>query len=145
MASRIEISYEIEDMRAKVLREKLHKLGFSGVEDVRVSDVYTVDMGIGAEETKEIAGMLTNPVIEEAGIDAPVPHSFDWAIEIGFLPGVTDNVAKTAGQLIEDRLGRKADLCSFWSDLNDDCLIRSGLMSLLENGVQYGQEEENWN
>ena len=49
------------------------------------------------------------------------------------------------GKLNEDRLGRKADLCSFWSDLNDDCLIRSGLMSLLENGVQYGQEEENWN
>ena len=28
--------------------------------------------------------------------------SFDYAIEVGFLPGVTDNVGATARQTIED-------------------------------------------
>src|SRR3989344_6381222 len=35
------------------------------------------------------------------------PKSFSYLIEIGFLPGVTDNVGNTARQTIEDTLGRK--------------------------------------
>lgn len=35
------------------------------------------------------------------------PDKFDWAVEIGFLPGVADNVGTTAREVIEDALRRK--------------------------------------
>ena len=48
---------------------------------------------------------MTNPVAQKVSINVPVsPSQFSWAIEIGFLPGVTDNVANTATESIEDLL-----------------------------------------
>ena len=50
--------------------------------------------------------MLANPVTQRALVDKPLmPRRFDWALEIGFLPGVTDNVGNTAREAIEDLLG----------------------------------------
>ena len=43
-----------------------------------------------------------NPVVQECAVDEPTRGSFDYAIEVGFLPGVTDNVGMTARQTIGD-------------------------------------------
>jgi len=74
---------------------------------VAVADAYTIDASVSAIELTKIARSLTNPVIEESSMNIVAPKSFSYLIEIGFLPGVTDNVGNTARQTIEDTLGRK--------------------------------------
>jgi phosphoribosylformylglycinamidine synthase subunit PurSL len=98
MTNRIEIISKIFDTRADVRGKKL------GI-PVTVVDVYMIDKQFTVPELKRIASMLTNPVVQEVGINVPLaPKKFFWAIEIGFLPGVTDNVANTTLESIEDLL-----------------------------------------
>jgi phosphoribosylformylglycinamidine synthase len=50
-------------------------------------------------------------VYESFNIDGPdVYREFDWAIEIGFLPGVTDNVGSTVVESMENKFGVRFDV-----------------------------------
>ena len=60
-----------------------------------------------AELKKAAAGPLSDPVIQKFSINKPLAEEFDWLIEVGFRPGVTDNVGKTAREAIELIAGRK--------------------------------------
>lgn len=98
MIHRIEISSIIPDTRAAVRKKTL------GVE-VSLVDVFSVSKEIPNKDLHEVASILSNPVTQQYSIDIPMsPKSFNWAIEIGFLPGVTDNLANTARESIEDLL-----------------------------------------
>jgi phosphoribosylformylglycinamidine synthase len=55
-----------------------------------------------AVELDQIGSQLINPVAQVFSVDKPTLADFDYAIEVGFLPGVTDNVGTTARQTIED-------------------------------------------
>ncbi|MBU0591379.1 phosphoribosylformylglycinamidine synthase [Candidatus Micrarchaeota archaeon] len=108
MAHRIEISSRILDARAHVLKEKLGRLGIRNIDDLSIIDVYTIDADFDGGKLEQIASMLTNPVTQKSNINKPQsPQKFDFAIEIGFLPGVTDNVANTTKQGIEDLFKQK--------------------------------------
>ncbi|MFA5872088.1 MAG: AIR synthase-related protein [Parcubacteria group bacterium] len=109
MQARIEIKYIIPDARAKVKQKQFEKLGFLGkIKAVEIRDCYTIDAGIKAAEIKKAAQSLVNPLLEQALIDNfEAQKKFDWAVEIGFLPGVTDNVGNTAKETIEDLLKKK--------------------------------------
>ncbi|MFH1420984.1 MAG: phosphoribosylformylglycinamidine synthase, partial [Candidatus Aenigmatarchaeota archaeon] len=108
MPHRIEVATTIKDMRACVRAQQLNKAGFP-VNDVKLVDVYTIDTALD-ENLPEVASMLVNPVTQKAFIDRPVfPEEFDYAIEVGFMPGVTDNVGKTVRSEIEDLTGTKLD------------------------------------
>ncbi len=107
---RIEVISKYEDTRAAVKRKKLQNMGFSGITDVALADVYTTDEQLGSDQLHLVATMLTNPVIQTSVVDGALsPPRFDWAIEIGFLQGVTDNVGNTAREGIEDLLKRPCD------------------------------------
>ncbi len=70
--------------------------------------VYTIDKIFTDQELKKIAAALTNPVSQTAFVNrSHIPKKFSFAIEIGYLPGVTDNSAATAKELIEDLLKKK--------------------------------------
>jgi len=77
---------------------------FSNVEKVEVVRVLTVSKDLSDEALDKIAKAVSNPVIEDASLDFTPIRDFDWVLEVGFLPGVTDNVAHTALELIEDLL-----------------------------------------
>src|SRR5690606_4496995 len=62
---------------------------------VRVVDVYTSENPAAA--SPEFTGSLANPVTQKVN---KTPDDFDWALEIGFLPGVTDNIGHTAEELL---------------------------------------------
>ena len=111
MAHRIEVIYNIPDSRSAVKKRYLEDVGFSGkIDKIDLVDVYTIDSSISEDELKKIGGMLSNPVTQEFKIDGYYsPEEFDWAVEIGFLPGVTDNVGNTAKESVEDLLGRKLE------------------------------------
>ncbi|MDD5721358.1 MAG: AIR synthase-related protein [Candidatus Pacebacteria bacterium] len=77
----------------------------------------------------KIAQALTNPILEEFSINKfpsaidlrvkPTTHKFTYAIEIGFKPGVTDNVGHTVEETILDllHLKNKNDLAVYTSKI----------------------------
>ena len=97
---RISIDSKEKNSEAKVLEKKLKSLGYAVSFDI--SRVYTIQHDFSGEQVQKIAGSLYNPVVESVRINAPFRKSFDWALELGFLPGVTDNVANTTSEIIKD-------------------------------------------
>src|SRR3990167_11405584 len=93
MAIRIEIASKQSDSRATVRKKKLQALGFdSKIQEVTLVDVYTIDKKFSKKEISQVAEMLTNPVTQRYSfIHFLSPRKFTYAIEIGYLPGVTDN------------------------------------------------------
>ncbi|MDO8522258.1 MAG: AIR synthase-related protein [bacterium] len=109
MTHRIAVSSKREDSRA---RSYLHRLKtvFPAValSSVATSSVYTIEAKLSPKELERLAQRLANPLTEQYSIgDIPAPENFAYAIDIGYLPGVTDNVGKTARETIEDCLGRR--------------------------------------
>jgi len=104
MAYRIEIGLkpDIRDARGeKIKRRIIDDLNIS-VDSVRTIDVYTVDAHLSDEEIKKVAsGPFFDPVIHEFSIGKPLGQDFDWVIEVGYKPGVTDNVGRTAREAVE--------------------------------------------
>lgn len=109
MAHRIDIRYKIKDTRAEVKRKHFESLGLKGkIQNVELVNSYLVNARLTSQELKTAAETLTNPLLETSSVDKALsPKKFTWAVEIGFLPGVTDNVGTTARESIEDRLDRK--------------------------------------
>ncbi|MGB2762238.1 MAG: phosphoribosylformylglycinamidine synthase subunit PurS [Minisyncoccales bacterium] len=117
MIHRIEVYFkkEIRDAKGESIKKRIKEdLGIL-VNEVKTVDVYTIDADLSKKQLDLLGGNLfANPVIQEFSIDSSpttfcrkVVGVFDWLIEIGFKPGVTDNVAKTAKGAIEDMLGKK--------------------------------------
>ena len=109
MAHRIEITLkdEVRDPRGERIKREIEHFLHLSVETVRTIDVYTVDAPLSADELARVAaGPFSDPVIQTYAIDAPAAAGFDFLIEVGFRPGVTDNVGRTAAEAIGYLLGR---------------------------------------
>src|SRR3990167_4646860 len=111
MISRIEIRSRVFDARAEVRKRKFLDSGFAGkLKDIYIVDVYTLEKKLSPIQLNKIASMFCNPVTQEVSILDPKSkrkskdNKFSWAIEIGYLPGVTDNIAATAKESIVDLL-----------------------------------------
>jgi len=106
---RIEIFYTTTDYRSDVIKNKLNRLGYA-VDRIYMSDNYLVNAPITPEQAELVARSLTQPVTQSYLINEPyMPEEFNVAVQIGFLPGVTDNVAHTVRESIEDLLKMKLD------------------------------------
>lgn len=90
MPYRLEILAHPDDGRAKQIEALL-----GGKTSVRVVDVYTSEANLAANQN--FVAAVCNPVTQQA--NAPLPD-FDYALEIGFLPGVTDNIGHTANEIL---------------------------------------------
>jgi len=78
------------------------------IPSVRIVTVYIIDLPITFEEAQRAKDeIFCDPVIQTASFDKLDTGAFDWCIEIGFKPGVTDSVGGTAKEAVEDLLGRK--------------------------------------
>jgi len=111
MASRIEVSSKIEDARANILKKRIRAMGFSGeqITNVVLNDVVTIGFDLSEEQLQKIADMLVHPVTEAATINThQAPEGFEFALEIGSLPGVKDNVGDTVKEGVEDLLDEEA-------------------------------------
>lgn len=108
MASRIEVGFRngIRDaLGEKAKRRIIDNLSLP-VEKVSTIEVYTITGDLSKDElNKAASGPLSDHVIQKFSIDKPLAADFDWLIEVGFRPGVTDNVGKTAREAIELLLG----------------------------------------
>jgi phosphoribosylformylglycinamidine synthase len=77
------------------------------VDSVRTVKVFTIEADLSESELRRLGeGLLTDPIVEYFNIDEPIAEDFSWLIEVGFKPGVTDNVGKTSLEGMKDMFGR---------------------------------------
>ncbi|MDD3154186.1 MAG: AIR synthase-related protein [Victivallaceae bacterium] len=83
------------------------------VDDVRTRDVYTIYGNFEEADAEKIADGLFNPVLQSWRTEGGKSSNYealpeaDAVIVVGFRPGVTDNVGRTAKGASGDILGRK--------------------------------------
>jgi phosphoribosylformylglycinamidine synthase II len=72
------------------------------VQSVRTIDCYTIDAALTKAQL-ELLGReaYSDPITQVWSVDRPLANAFDWVIEVGLLPGVTDNVGRTAREALE--------------------------------------------
>ena len=110
MAHRIEVAVPPgrEDAAGQSLRRQIAEDLHIGADEVRVVRVYTIAAPLSEDELERARNELfTDPVTEISALDQSMSRDFDFLVEVGFRPGVTDNVGKSAKEGIEDLLGRK--------------------------------------
>jgi phosphoribosylformylglycinamidine synthase II len=109
MPKRIEIALKagVRDARGERIKREIEHFLHLSVDEVRTIDVYTVDAALSQGELEQAAaGPFSDPVIQSWGIDLPLASGFDFAVEVGFRPGVTDNVGRTAREAVTYLTGR---------------------------------------
>src|SRR3989344_1263563 len=80
------------------------------IKRVEIVDCYTIDAKMSPKQMETAAKLLANPLIEEyqivssriKGKRLTIKTNFDYAIEVSFLPGVTDNIGHTAKETLQD-------------------------------------------
>ncbi|MEN9361457.1 MAG: hypothetical protein RL095_2992 [Verrucomicrobiota bacterium] len=78
------------------------------IAEVRTAEVITVTAQLDAAQAARCVAEMINPVLQKGIVGQTRDRSgFDWFLKIGFLPGVTDNLARTAHEAIGDIVGRK--------------------------------------
>ena len=109
MAVRIEIALKrgVRDPRARGVLAKTRKFLRLPVNSCQTRDIYKVDVPLSPKEVRKLKNAFTDPVIARSAVGRLPAPSFDWLIEVGFKPGVTDNVGRTAREVIRDVLDRE--------------------------------------
>ncbi|MCD6288043.1 MAG: phosphoribosylformylglycinamidine synthase [Candidatus Hydrogenedentes bacterium] len=108
----VKIKPGMVDARGQAARTAIIEDLHIQVESVACADVYTIYALLTDTEIERVrTELLTDPVIQESSSVEPVLRDYDWLIEVGFRPGVTDNVGATTAKGIADVIGRP---------LNDD-------------------------
>jgi len=112
MAHRIDVALKLNvpDPSGRRIKSRIESdLGLQ-VNDVRVADSFLIDRSLTRDQLEfATEELLRDPVIQDASIDNPISLPFDWLIEVGFRPGVTDNVARTTREGLERTLGVRFD------------------------------------
>jgi len=107
MAERIEVIYKqnITDPIGEGVKNSISNFFNLDVGFIRTKQVFTIDVDLTSEELRIIKDeIFTDPIIQESSVGQFYFEDFDWLIEVGYKPGVTDNVAKTSNTAIEDVL-----------------------------------------
>src|SRR3989344_5630812 len=106
--SRIYLAQKDKDSRALKYLKSWRAEGVHGVSGLEVLDSYTVYSKLNDRELKKLAQALSNPTLETFFINtAELRSKFKFAIEIGYLPGVTDNIGHTVKEMAQDLLNKK--------------------------------------
>ena len=108
MNHRIEISplEKWRDSRGEAVKQQISNLLNITVEQVKTRNVYTVSADISLEEAENVARELANPVLQLGTVGKPTKSNCDWLVAVGFRPGVTDNLGRSAHEAIGDIIGR---------------------------------------
>ncbi len=120
MPSKIEIGFlpHATDARGKTATRRIKSDIGIPVDAARTIDVYTFSSDFSQDTLDKIAkNALLDPIVQVHSVSVsgsfkPLaisgafgPGKFSWAVEVGFLPGVTDNIGNTAKEAAADVLG----------------------------------------
>ncbi|MEN6625104.1 MAG: AIR synthase-related protein [Candidatus Sumerlaeia bacterium] len=110
--NRLEIGLKpgVADARGEHVAHSAAKhLGYPSLR-VRTRDILIFDVALEPSELEAVAREFTDPVIQESAAPRLEPgEAFDWMVIVGFKPGVTDNVGRTARAALVDILGRQLE------------------------------------
>ncbi|WP_462325943.1 AIR synthase-related protein [Desulfoplanes sp.] len=113
MLTRIEIGLQtsIRDVQGENIARKIRNELNMSIDRVRMLKVYTVT-GLDQEEVERVVAIaaLHDPVLHVPSL-RPLADDFDWVIEVGFRPGVTDNEGRTAKESLVTALGIPENRC----------------------------------
>ncbi|MBI3587761.1 phosphoribosylformylglycinamidine synthase subunit PurL [Candidatus Micrarchaeota archaeon] len=120
-AHRIEVGFKpgVRDALGEGIAKRVAEELAVEVKSVKTIDVYTIDEEnitkvhdsqnrLDARKLDFLAKeVFADLIVNDFSVDAPLARNgdFDFAIEVGFRPGVTDNVGKTATAAVRDALG----------------------------------------
>jgi phosphoribosylformylglycinamidine synthase len=133
MITRLEIAnrQQFKDPRGEEVAEKIRSFLGIPVGRVRTREVYRIEAALAAEETERILAEFVDPVLQVGALGRLEDDRFDVAVTVGYKPGVTDPVGKSALVAVEDTLGRS---------LGDDAAVYCSRLYLL-HGVDREQAQ----
>src|SRR6266404_786501 len=100
---RVYVQSTIPDARASIRQKQFAALGLNNkIGAVRLADCYTIDSKLDSKQLEKSKNLLANPLMQRADTKLAAPSNFAYAIEFGFLPGVTDNISHTAKETLSD-------------------------------------------
>jgi phosphoribosylformylglycinamidine synthase len=109
MAVRLEIGWrpELTDAEGEGVRRQAREYFGLEVDRVRVLRVLTFDLDLPREELEAVrTAVFTHPTTQVSGFH-PLAQAFDWAVWVGFKPGVRDNAGAVAREAVAAYLGRR--------------------------------------
>jgi phosphoribosylformylglycinamidine synthase subunit PurSL len=93
-----------EKVRARIAGD----LGMTEITSIRTATVYVLDATFNTEELTTLAkGPLSDPIVQDFSINSTFCSDFNWMVEVGFKPGVTDNAGRTAKEAAIISLNRE--------------------------------------
>ncbi len=110
MYHRIEVAYKPSqlDPKGAGVTGQIRDFLNMPVNGVRTREVYSLFLDCNAAEAGRIAEAFTNPIIQTGHMGQSTPEvPFNWVVIVGFKPGVTDNVARSARSAVNDILSRQ--------------------------------------
>ncbi len=112
MIYRIEIGLKngVPDARGRGVIHRAKGALKLDIAECRTRDVYKVVANIDDALAATVQKTFADPVVAESAMGRlPAPESFGWMLEVGFKPGVTDNVGRTARGALQDIVGRELE------------------------------------
>lgn len=109
---------QIRDATGEALLSSLQQGPLCPVEVVATASLYTIRSSLPREDLEAARQVLfTDEVVEESRWDERPAAPCRWIVQVGMLPGVTDNVGRTARRGLEDMLGAGIDVEVYTSSL----------------------------
>ncbi|HEB13308.1 MAG TPA: phosphoribosylformylglycinamidine synthase subunit PurL [Actinobacteria bacterium] len=105
---RVEVAFKDPglDARGPSIRNQIEQDLKISLESVHVHNVYYIDKDLNEEQVEFIAqDLLADTVMQNHSLASKCDQAADWVIEVGYLPGVTDNVGRTTSEAIAPILG----------------------------------------
>ncbi len=100
------------DARAENVKKEIRDFFRFSVDAVRTRDIYTISGDVSPDEAWRVGELLANPVLQSVRIGERKSANYseypvaDFVVAVGFRPGVTDNVGRTARAAVGDIIGR---------------------------------------
>ncbi|MFW6414712.1 MAG: phosphoribosylformylglycinamidine synthase subunit PurS [Thermodesulfobacteriota bacterium] len=134
MLNRLEIGLKphITDVQGNAVAERIRKELHIPVAGVKIVKVYLIQ-GLNRELLQTVVGreLLFDPVLHQVS-GSPLAEDFDWNIQVGFKPGVTDNEGRVAEESLKTGLG---------SDLQEEANVYTASQYLIQGNIS-GEDAE---
>ena len=107
MHSQIQILNKFKTGREKKIQSYF---GRNLIKNIKICDIYRFSHELSSNDYRLASELLSNPISQQVFSKKNSEKilrkygNFSWILEIGYLPGVTDNLGNTAGEIICERL-----------------------------------------
>src|SRR5215468_11537464 len=94
---------QMPDVHGQALQRTLQDDLHLAIEEARTAALYTIHAPCTATDLETARQVLfTDAIVQESCWAKRPAMACDWIVQVGLLPGVTDNVGRTAARALED-------------------------------------------